>query len=58
MFKLGDTVEAKIDDTDRRIKGMITNIRDTGDTVIYVVMDLITSIPHIIPVKKKEIVND
>lgn len=54
MLKLGDTVEAKINDTDRIIKGMITNIRDTGDTVIYVVLDFITSIPHIIPVKKKE----
>ncbi len=58
MFKLGDTVEAKINDTGRVIKGMITNIRDTGDTVIYVVLDLITSIPHIIPVKKKEMIND
>lgn len=54
MLKLGDTVEAKINDTDRIIKGMITNIRDTGDTVIYAVLDFITSIPHIIPVKKKE----
>lgn len=54
MLKLGDTVEAKINDTDRIIKGMITNIRDTGDTVIYVVLDFITSIPHIIPVKKRE----